>query len=139
VAFIEGNCFGCKPQELRWGGGVRLCEDLYPGLQRPNSSRKNAERCHSEARCVPRNLSFLGFQPKRDSSLRSEWQRTGLFPQAVRRPASWASRRGWWFGFAHHKSRDLHWSRLVSPARRAWERELNLLPTWKFGCWANFT
>jgi hypothetical protein len=34
--------------------------------------RKNSTFCHSEARRVPRNLSFLGFRAQRDSSLRSE-------------------------------------------------------------------
>jgi hypothetical protein len=43
---------------------VRICSPRF------YSFLKTSCRSHSEARSVPRNLSFLGFLPKRDSSLR---------------------------------------------------------------------
>jgi len=54
-------------------GGQRLKPDLFFALY--GTAEESAEKlnfCHSEARCAPRNLSFPGFQSKRDSSLRSE-------------------------------------------------------------------
>ena len=38
----------------------------------PSRFAEKLNHCHSEARCVPRNLSFPRFKSQRDSSLRSE-------------------------------------------------------------------